>query len=408
MKKKTPSLPGAERFREEAEDWLSSRKKRPDEVPESKDETLRFVHELEVHLIELQMQNEELARLRTEAEEASSTYSDLYDFAPVGYFTLARDGAIRQVNLTGTRLLGVERSKLIKRRFALLVHETSRGVFREFLHKVFESGKQESCEIALERTGKETVWVQIEATHSVDGDECTAIVLDISERKQAEYTIEEKNKQLRVLSTSLLAAREEERRKVAREIHDELGQSLTALRIDATWLLRHLPKTEDNQIIHTKCMISLIDSTIGTVQRISSELRPPMLDDLGISATIQWQALEFQRRTGILCSTRNVEEISGFSAAQTITLYRIFQESLTNISRHSGATKVEVRLTRGPARITLEITDDGAGIPESAVESLASIGIIGMRERAHDVNGEFSIFRTGKKGTTVKIVLPVE
>ncbi len=150
-------------------------------------DTQRLVHELQVHQIELEMQNDELRQSRAEVEAGLERYTELYDFAPVGYLTLGRDGAIRQVNLTGARLLGVERGRLVGRRFGVFVGAPDRAGFKAFLEKVFASQAKEECEVALLKDGKGPLNVHITATVSQDGQECRVIIKDITERKQIEH-----------------------------------------------------------------------------------------------------------------------------------------------------------------------------------------------------------------------------
>ena len=183
----------------------------------AEEETQRLVHELEVHQIELEMQNEELRKAREELETALGKYTDLYDFAPVGYITLARDGVIRAANLTGATLLGVERSGLIGRQFGLFVPAEQRAVFAEFLGKVFASVAEETCEVELDKVGALPFFVQIEARACMSGDECHVALIDISERRRAEDALNEKQRELeelnRSLETRILQAVDELRRK---------------------------------------------------------------------------------------------------------------------------------------------------------------------------------------------------
>jgi PAS domain S-box-containing protein len=162
------------------------------------EKTQRLVHELEVHQIQLEMQNEELLQARAEVEAILGQYTDLYDFAPVGYFTLGRDGTIRQVNLTGARLLGVDRSGLANRRFGLFVSADSRPDFNAFLDRVFESQAKETCELALRKEGHEPLWARIDARATEDGQACRAAVVDITERKRAEAEVQAAQEKLSV------------------------------------------------------------------------------------------------------------------------------------------------------------------------------------------------------------------
>jgi PAS domain S-box-containing protein len=188
MKKNKNTPTDAAELRRKAEEQLRKQKTKKAR-PGTELDTQRLLHELQVHQIELEMQNEELKQARAAVEAALERYTDLYDFAPVGYFTLGRDGAIRQANLTGASLLGVERSGLLKRRFELFVAEENRPDFDAFLKKVFAGSARESCVVMLSRKGSEPPVVQIEATASEDGQECRIAVVDISSRKHLEDTL---------------------------------------------------------------------------------------------------------------------------------------------------------------------------------------------------------------------------
>jgi diguanylate cyclase (GGDEF)-like protein/PAS domain S-box-containing protein len=186
MNNKTIPSPDSNELRRQAEARLGKLKRKTAPLPAMDADIQRLVHELEVHQIELEMQNEELMRVRAELEAALCQFTDLYDFAPVGYFTLAGDGTILQVNLTGTNLLGVERRELLKRRFGLFISAESRATFSAFLERVYKSQGKETCDVALLKDSHEVSWARIEATCLEDGQEYRMIVFDITARKQAE------------------------------------------------------------------------------------------------------------------------------------------------------------------------------------------------------------------------------
>jgi len=203
MKTKPSTPPDAAELRRQAEAKLSERlsarqtdvglaeqagKKKTAAPPATESDTKHLIHELEVHQVELEMQNEELVQSRAQVEAGLRRYTDLYDFAPVGYFTLERDGAIHQVNLAGAKLLGVERGTLINRRFGVFVSVESRSVFNAFLEKVFGSQQKETCEVQLLKDGSAPLWVYIEAI-TKDGQECRSVVVDITERKRIEAEV---------------------------------------------------------------------------------------------------------------------------------------------------------------------------------------------------------------------------
>jgi two-component system, NarL family, sensor histidine kinase UhpB len=233
------------------------------------------------------------------------------------------------------------------------------------------------------------------------------IITDVTDRKRAMAELSRLNEQQRALSARLLHAREEERTKIAREVHDELGQSLTGLKMDLSWALGRIPPQEEHLLNKTKSMIGVVDDTIRTVRRIATEMRPGILDDLGLVAALEWQAQEFQERSGIQCAvTGNFGDLA-IDEGPTTALFRIFQESLINVVRHAQAARVDVSLTREVGCVRLDIIDDGIGIREEEQQSGQSLGILGMRERAMAYGGAFSISGTKGRGTTVTVKIPI-
>jgi PAS domain S-box-containing protein len=235
----------------------------------------------------------------------------------------------------------------------------------------------------------------------------SGLIGNVLERKGAEEELKSSREQLRNLSAYLQTVREEEGKHIAREIHDELGQALTALKMDISWLINKLPNDQKPLIEKTKSMSKLTDTTIQTVQRILTELRPGLLDDLGLAAAIEWQAEEFQKRTGIKCEvTLDPDEII-IDQDRSTAIFRIFQEALTNVSRHANATKVKVNLKKKAEKLILKVKDDGRGITEKQISDPKSFGLIGIRERVHLFGGEFKISGIRDKGTTVTVGIPL-
>jgi signal transduction histidine kinase len=228
-----------------------------------------------------------------------------------------------------------------------------------------------------------------------------------AERKRAEDRLRQSHEQLRALSVYLQHVREEERTRIAREVHDELGQALTGLKMDLSWVGGRLPR--ELKVLHEKMrvMIGHIDQTIQTVRRISTELRPGILDDLGLIAAIEWQAHEFQTRTGIQCAVTALINETPKDQELDTAFFRIFQETLTNIIRHAGASRVEVRLEAENGSIVLQVHDNGRGISDAELADTKSIGLLGMRERAGLLGGEVVITGGSGQGTTVTTRIPV-
>ena len=231
------------------------------------------------------------------------------------------------------------------------------------------------------------------------------LAAEIRERRAVEEQYRESEQRLRALATRLVAIREEERTRIAREIHDELGQVLTGLRMDVTWLARKFG--DKNKILAEKsqAMTQLIDSTVHLVRRISTGMRPEVVDHMGLVEAIQWQAREFQKRTGIRCKCKLPAQNAELDGELSNAVFRTFQEMLTNVSRHAQASKVEVALTVTPEQLLLEVADDGLGVPPAKIADASSLGIIGMRERAQLFGGEFLL--DGRRGTKGTLRIPL-
>ncbi|NQT79583.1 MAG: PAS domain S-box protein [Candidatus Aminicenantes bacterium] len=235
----------------------------------------------------------------------------------------------------------------------------------------------------------------------------TSIIRDISERKQAEEEIKNSREELRNLAAHLQSAREEERTLIAREIHDELGQALTALKMDLSLLTSKLPKYQKPLLSRTKSMTSLLDETIQTVKRLYTELRPSMLDDLGLAAAIEWQTEEFQSRTGIKCEVKIEPKEPILDKESSTAIFRIFQEALTNVARHTDASEVKVNLTEKAKTLELRVRDNGKGIAGEKIHDPQSYGLIGIRERAQFLGGEAKIIGVQNRGTTIAVSIPL-
>jgi signal transduction histidine kinase len=231
--------------------------------------------------------------------------------------------------------------------------------------------------------------------------------LVLAVQKETEEELRSSHEQLRNLSRHLQAVREEERTIIAREIHDELGQSLTALKMDVSWLGRKLPAGFGHLEEKTGEMLKYIDETIKTVQRISAELRPGILDDLGLMAAIEWQAQEFQKRTGVSCEVSSSFDCDTLDRCRSTALFRIIQEALTNISRHAEATLTRVTLVENGNTLVATVTDNGKGINETRISDPDSLGLIGIRERALLFGGEVNISRLAEGGTSVRLIIPL-
>ncbi len=295
-----------------------------------------------------------------------------------------------------------------------LLHE-GREYFNEFEHRI------------IRRDGRERhVLARIRAVMEPTGRviKCYGANQDITERKKAEEqlererllkevqlrrekALEESREELRNLSEHLQRVRERERTRIAREVHDELGQFLTALKIDLTCLGQGLNRGQGELLEQIQGMATKIDTAVHTVRKICSELRPSILEDFGLSAAIEWHVEDFQKRTGIRFVMRIDPAFPKVEKKLALVLFRIFQETVTNVLRHAEATTVKVSLKREADNVVLKVTDNGKGISKKELSSPGSLGIIGMRERVRFWNGQL-LFRSGRKGgTTMTVSIPL-
>lgn len=584
MKQKMNKSACNEKLRLEAEHALHDKRdtsgKRPNVLNEAMlerdSDAYKQLHELQVTQIELSMQNsqlQELQQTRMEKEQLLERYTDLYEFAPIGYFTLDRDGTIHEVNLTGTSLIGLVRSKLIGRRFGVFVAIESQPAFRAFLARVFDSGVMQSCEVRLLNTERQPFFAHIKANADATVQTCRLMVVDISARKSTEQALknhqeelesrvlqrtaallhanarlatevgerkrteemlrhtqhilqqaqrvahvgswerditngavrwsdeffricgysaqafipsmtkvlkfihpEDRNAVYRAIQRSIehchgfirtvrivrpngtiryvrlqgdvncnngkpqtlvgavlditefknaevallqsqetirsLAAHQEsvkesERKRIAREIHDELGQNLLALRIDVSMLAARTIGKQSR--LHTRAQAALdqIDTTIAAVRGIINNLRPAVLD-LGLPAAIEWQVQQFKNRSNIACNLHIAGTDTDYQLDdnRATAVFRILQESLTNISRHAQAGQIKINLHKEGDKIHMTVADDGIGISQNCRRKTKSYGLIGIQERVKTLHGELIIDSDKSHGTTLTVIIP--
>lgn len=246
---------------------------------------------------------------------------------------------------------------------------------------------------------KVSVFVELHAKNA-------ALHQEIAEHKQTEQRLRKSEENLRALAARLQSVREEEEIRIAREVHDGLGQALTGLKMDLTWLVGKLHADQEPLAKKIESMFQLIDETIGSVRKIASGLRPELLDEAGLAAAIGWHARDFQQRTGIRCIVDAPPEANGLDAERSTAVFRVFQEVLTNVARHAHATRVDVLLRTGEVGFTLEVRDNGKGIAPAAVHDPKSLGLLGMRERVLPFAGTIAINASPGKGTTVVVLVP--
>jgi PAS domain S-box-containing protein len=397
--KKAGITPGeTSHLRRRAEDRLSATE--PEAIlPRTGEETQRLLHELQVHQIELEMQNEELCKVREELEAALDTYTDLYDFAPVGYFTLSRDTGIVAVNLAGAGLLGLERSSLIGRRFKMFVADDSRPFFTSFLGKVFAGKVKETCEVALVQEGIRRLFVQIEALARTSGDECRVAVIDITQRRRAEDALSEKRRELEELNLSLetriVQAVEELRRKdqllILQDRRAVMGEMIN--NIAHQWrqplyllslYIQELPLVFDVDEISEKkledsvgkCM-QLILHMSQTIEDFRNFFKPEKEKVLfGVNRVIGHalsliEASLKDPHISIALHTEGDPTVNGYPNEYAQVLLNILSNARDALAgRNVDEARILIQSFADGETTVVTITDNAGGIPEEAVEKM--------------------------------------
>jgi PAS domain S-box-containing protein len=417
----------------------------PEKLPQ---DAQRLIHELRVHQVELETQNEELRRAQLELEESRDKYAELYDFAPTGYFTLDQRGRIVEVNLPGACQLGVERGFLRNKPFSRFVSPEFRNLFHSHLRQVFTTGAKETCELNLRKKDGSSFYASMTGIVVKDPGrkitECRCTIMDITERKEkeepgrsrdaleirlqertaklskaneesqaeitqrkrAEESIRQSEKQLRQLSNQLLMAQEAERKRIAGELHDSIGQSLAATRFTLERKIGQMDKGKAPPGILLEDILLMIQNSIMENRRIMTNLRPSMLDDLGIITTIHWFCREFQKTYPQIKIEKRIdireEEVLDHLK---IVIFRVLQEAMNNSVKYGKGDLVSFVLRKMEGAIEFKIQDNGRGFDPGSVQK--GLGLVSMEERVRHSGGSFSVESSAGKGATIQAIWPL-
>jgi PAS domain S-box-containing protein len=370
-----------------------------------------------------------IARDITERKKAESSlarlrykYELLLNAVHDGIYAIDLDGKAILVNPAAAAMIGHSEEELRGQKMHQIIHHSKADgspfpVDECLIHQAFRDGKvyQVSEDVFWRKDGT-PFCVEYTSNPIWEYDQLVGAVVtfrDITERKRAEERLKESHEQLRDLAAHVETVREEERTRVAREIHDELGSSLTCLKMDLAWMAKRIPLTDSKGgpsplASKIQSMSQFVNEMVQLVQKVSTELRPAVLDELGLGPALEWQAKEFQIRTGIYCTLDCYPESLEVEGECATVVFRILQEILTNVVRHAGATRVDIKLQRSGGYLELMVVDNGCGITPEQISSPKSLGLVGMRERALLWRGEVKITGGAEKGTTVALRLPLQ
>lgn len=350
-----------------------------------------------------------------EEERGVSWLRHIVDGNLAGIYRTSLDGRILYCNESFARMLGYASPDEMKKVNASDLYPSERAR-NSFLNTLRARGSLQNFELTLRRKDGQRVTVleNVSLVHGSDGEAETiqGTSVDITALKAVEADLRRSEEQhrslaerLRDLAQHLQKVREEERTRIARELHDELGQALTALKLDLHWLAERTPESEPatNRL---RSMVALVDQTIASVRRLCSDLRPAVLDDLGLGAAVGWLAQDVERRTGIRCRASVSSEAPDLPAHVATAAFRILQESLTNVVRHANATEVQIALSTRGGRLIMEVRDNGSGFSE-ARRRTGVFGMAGMHERALELGGKLRVVSRQGVGTRVRLTVPL-
>lgn len=363
------------------------------------------IHELNIYQIELEMQNEELYKTQEELYNAKKCYFELYDMAPMGYLTLNSDGLILEANLESAQILATSPKKLINQSFTNFIYSEDQDIYYMLRKKIVAFKKRQNCELRMQNSAGKIFWTQITVNAKNTCSEHSSwklVFSDISESRELQ-AIKEHNEMLHNFSRKILQARENERKSMAREVHDQLGQIMAALKIELIWLKHKIPQDSQGLMTKVDIMLGNINLGIQSVRSIVAQLRPLILDDLGLEAAMEWYVQKYLKSVNVKYNIIFKCDESLFNEELKIVLFRIFQEALTNVIHHAKATKCSISLTQEDETLILEIADNGIGVTLEQIENPKSFGLIGIRERLYPYIGRLNISGEEGIGTTLSI-----
>jgi PAS domain S-box-containing protein len=355
------------------------------------------------------------AKQRRALREAETRYQHLFNQVPVGLFCVTPDGRITDANPAMVAMLGYpDRETLLSVDAPRLVAHASQR--RRWAAVSQRRGVVEQFELELRRYDTSLIWAEINARAVKDEQgriqHWDGSAEDITARKRAEEVLRDSREQLRALAVYLQSVREEERTRVAREVHGDVGQALAGLKSELAWLERKLtqgpgPTSLALVLERLKALPDAVAAMVATVEKIAAELRPAVLDESGLEAAIAWQVREFEARTGIKCIFDSKVGKAKVDPDRATALFRIFQETLTNIVRQSKATQASVHLRKEGDKLVLEVQNNGRGAAEPEISGTRSLDVLGMRERVTSLNGEVDIVSPQGIGTLVGVRIPL-
>ncbi|MFT3680752.1 MAG: CHASE3 domain-containing protein [Ferruginibacter sp.] len=359
------------------------------------------------------LENFEREALRTQAEEATLKEKQLSDSIintlPGVFYLYNKEGKFYRWNKNFETVTGYSGEEIAQMHPLHFFDEDEKELLIEKIGNVFVTGEDSVQANFLIRSKQKIPYFFTGKAITYEGEECLmGVGIDFSELVRAQEEIKQATEKLHQLTAHLQSVREEERKRIGREIHDELGQQLTAIKMDASWLEKKIAPDADILRNKLRNIIQLLDGSNQAIRRILSELRPSILDDQGLLEALTWLSKQFTDNTGIPVDFITSENKLRLPEPITTCVFRLYQEALTNVTKYSEATKVTTRVSLEDGLLNFSVEDDGKGFDVTAVQSKRSFGILGMRERVLSVNGDFRLIAAVGKGTKIAVQIPVK
>ncbi len=346
-------------------------------------------------------------RVESEREQArlAARLSGLLESAMDGIVTIDASQKVIFYNRAAERMFGWSAVQVVGRPLDMLMPKRFRGAHRDHVAKFGATGVTSrrmggAVLLGVRANGQEfPIEASISQLDAPEGKLFTVILRDVTERVRVQ-------EELAAFAAEASGVREQEKARIARELHDELAQSLTVAKMDATWICQHV--TDPDAVLAKLSQVQeTLDQAIASTRRIAADLRPPVLDDLGLVAAVEWIAAAFTRRHGIRCEL-DIDDSLDLQEPHATALFRILQESLVNAAKHSRATRVDVRLVRAPGEVVLSVQDDGVGFQPADPRKPQSLGLVGLRERARLLRGTLALASEPGKGTRIEARVPMD
>lgn len=436
-----------DQLREQAEEIVG-------EIDESQKTGMqRLIQELEVYQIELEMQNEELRKTQQQLREAHNKYQNLFEFAPIGYFTVDKNGIIEELNLTGAELLGLERKYLVKRRFTHYIAQDYQDVFYLHRKRLFETEEKQICELQIVRKDNTKFWARLESEVVKDNEGKSSrfrtavtditeqkevddrlkkyrnelekmvnerttelaevnkhLVSEIEEHKKAKEEILSYQERLRAMTSELSLTEERERQHIAAYLHDDVGQSLAICQIMLGEILKSEPSTESVRDI--KQIRETLEEIIEKTRSLTFDLSSPNLYKFGLELAVKEMLKDYQEEHDILFSFKGDKQSKQISEELRITLFKAVRELIVNIIKHAQATKVKVSILKEGDNIKVCVEDNGVGAEMSKFDfnsdENSGFGLFNVRERLDYLGGYIEIESEPGDGTCITLVAPLE